>query len=84
MATISTEHSAFELPPGCDPNASWMMDAMHFPRPLPMLSQEILGTTLRDAFKREVTFVNGFGYARDYAPPPPTASAVPGIRMPTA
>jgi len=76
MATVSTERPSFELPPGCDPNASWMMDAMHFPRPLPLLSQEILGTTLRDAFKLDVTFVNGFGYARDYAPPPPTAEVM--------
>jgi pyruvate,water dikinase len=49
-----------------------MHDPMHFPHPLPRLTQEMLIMANTHAFGLESTFVNNFAFMKDFAPPPPT------------
>jgi hypothetical protein len=76
MTSTPAPETAFELPAGCDPSATWMYDAMHFPHALPALSQEVLGAVWGHAFGMESVFVHGYAFGKNMAPPPPTQEVI--------
>ncbi len=51
---------------------TWVMDAMHFPRPLPPLGANVFASAMEQAFGARVAVVNGFAFLGNYGPPPPT------------
>lgn len=76
MTTAPQPEATFELPPGLDASRTWQYDPMHFPRPLPRLSQELLRTVIQEAFGLDAAFSNGYAYMRDFSPPPPTPEVI--------
>ena len=68
--------TGFELPNAADRAFTWLYDPMHFPQPLPLLSQDIIRCIMTNAFQLETVFPNGYPFMKDYAPPPPTAEVL--------
>jgi phosphohistidine swiveling domain-containing protein len=52
-------------------DSTWTWDGMHFPAPIPPLSQEIVDAQALRALDVEAAWVNGYGYWRDFALPAP-------------
>ncbi|MFN0147944.1 MAG: PEP-utilizing enzyme [Dehalococcoidia bacterium] len=67
-------HVAFANPE--DAAAPWMYDAMHFSKPFPRLGQEFFRAVNREAFGLDTVFANGYGFTKNFAPPPPTAEVL--------
>ena len=60
-----------------DAGKTWMLDAMHFPRPMPPLTAHLIETVRREIFNgARSIFVNGYHYAVDAFPPPPTPEVI--------
>ena len=76
MTTAPPSESPFALPAGLDASKTWQYDPMHFPRPLPRLSQELLRVVIEEAFGLDAAFSNGYAYTRDFSPPPPTPEVI--------
>ncbi|MGI8927340.1 MAG: PEP-utilizing enzyme [Tepidiformaceae bacterium] len=72
MTTVPAPDTGFELPNAPDRAFTWMYDPMHWPQPLPPLSQDIVRSIMTGAFQVETAFVNGYPFMKDYGPPPPT------------
>lgn len=54
-----------------DAAATWALDPMNWPSPLPPLSQALHRRIIAIAFDGTVAFVNGYAYMKDYSPPLP-------------
>jgi len=48
----------------------WAIDRNHFAHPLPPLAQELVRSLAGKTWERQVAFVNGYLYFKDYGPPP--------------
>jgi phosphohistidine swiveling domain-containing protein len=60
-----------------DAKKSWVLDAMHFPRPMPALTAQLIARVRREIFNgAQSIFVNGYAYAVDAFPPPPTPEVI--------
>ncbi len=55
-----------------DAAGSWTHDPMHFPHPLPPLSQDMMLNVFLTAFGYRGTFVQGYLFTEGAGPPPPT------------
>ncbi len=65
----------FERPE--DAASTWTHDPMHFPHPLPPLSQAMMRAVFREAFGANSTFVDGYFYIEGLGgPPPPTEEII--------
>src|SRR5207244_2979710 len=53
-----------------DANHVWGIDRNHFAHPMPLLGQELTGALAEKSWQRQVAFVNGYLYLKDYGPPP--------------
>ncbi|MEO6397297.1 MAG: PEP-utilizing enzyme [Tepidiformaceae bacterium] len=72
MTTAPTPDAGFELPTASDRQFTWMYDPMHFPQPLPPLSQDIMRSIMTNAFQIETAFAHGYPFMKDFGPPQPT------------
>ncbi len=54
----------------------WTPDLMHFPRPLPPLTTEVLRGAIENVFNGRFISVNGYAFMHNYAPPPPTPEVI--------
>jgi phosphohistidine swiveling domain-containing protein len=51
-------------------NHVWAIDRNHFPHPMPPLGQELVKALVEKSWEKQVAFVNGYLYIKDYGPPP--------------
>ena len=76
MTTAPAPDTGFELPNATDRAFTWTYDPMHFPQPLPPLSQNIMRSIMTNAFQIETAFANGYPFMKNFGPPPPTAEVL--------
>ena len=51
---------------------SWVLDRLHWPQAMSPLYQAVHERIMAVAFEIPAIFVNGYGFARDFGPPPAT------------
>ena len=77
MVQSATEEFTVAWKDPADAGKTWMLDAMHFPRPMPALTTHIIETVRREVFNGARSLsVNGYHYALDAFPPPPTPEVI--------
>jgi pyruvate,water dikinase len=73
----ATENFAVEWEDPADAEKSWRFDGMHFPRPMPPLTAHLIERVNREVFSGSRSiFVNGYLFAVDSFPPPPTPEVI--------
>ncbi|TMB67210.1 MAG: hypothetical protein E6J43_09155 [Chloroflexi bacterium] len=77
MVQSATEDFTVAWEDPADAEKNWALDPMHFPRPAPPLTAQLIATIRRQIFNgaRSIS-VNGYHYALDAMPPPPTPEVI--------
>ena len=77
MVQRATEEFTVTWKDPADAGKTWMLDAMHFPRPMPRLTTHLIETVRREVFNGARSLsVHGYHYALDAFPPPPTPEVI--------
>ena len=77
MTQSATEDFAVAWKDPADAEKNWAFDGMHFPRPAPPLTADVIGRIRRQIFNgARSIFVNGYHYTLDASPPPPTPEVI--------